>query len=85
MFISEWFLFVGSFAITPIITVLGIFLALILFIMYYKIVYVLLVGEGRQKTIPQPITFVNGILALICVILGLMPWLQLEILTKVVI
>ena len=31
------------------------------------------------------ITFVNGILALICVILGLMPWLQLEILTKVVI
>jgi len=85
MFVSEWFLFVGSFAITPIITILGIFLALLLFIMYYKIVYVLLVGEARQKTIPQPITIVNGILALFCIILGILPQLQLEILTKVVI
>jgi formate hydrogenlyase subunit 3/multisubunit Na+/H+ antiporter MnhD subunit len=85
MFVSEWFLFVGSFVITPIITVLGIFLALLLFIMYYKIVYVLLVGEARQKSIPQPVTVVNGILALVCVILGLLPWLQLEILTRVII
>lgn len=85
MFVSEWMLFVGSFAITPIITILGIFLALLLFIMYYKIVYVLLVGEGRHKTIPQPITIVNGTMALMCIILGLLPQLQFEILSRVII
>jgi energy-converting hydrogenase B subunit F len=84
MFVSEWFLFVGSFVLTPIITIMGIFIALLLFIMYYKIVYVLLVGEGRQKAIPMPITVVNGILALICVILGLLPQLQTWILSMVV-
>ena len=85
MFVSEWFLFVGSFALTPIITIMGIFIALLLFIMYYKIVYVLLVGEGRQKSIPMPITFVNGMLALTCVVLGLLPQLQVEILSRVVV
>jgi formate hydrogenlyase subunit 3/multisubunit Na+/H+ antiporter MnhD subunit len=85
MFVSEWFLFIASFAINPIITILGIFIALLLFIMYYKVVYVLLVGEGRQKTIPQPITILNGILALICIILGLLPQLQLELLSRVII
>jgi len=84
MFVSEWFLFVGSFVITPIITIMGIFIALLLFIMYYKIVYVLLVGEGRQKTIPRTITIVNGIIAVICIILGLLPQLQVEILSRVI-
>ena len=85
MFVSEWFLFVGSFALTPIITIMGIFIALLLFIMYYKIVYVLLVGEGRQKSIPMPITVVNGILALTCIVLGLLPQLQVEILSRVIV
>lgn len=85
MFVSEWFLFVGSFAITPIITIMGIFIALLLFIMYYKIVYVLLVGEGRQNTIPRTVTIVNGILAVICIILGLLPQLQVEILSRVIV
>ena len=84
MFVSEWFLFVGSFALTPIITIMGIFIALLLFIMYFKIVYVLLVGEGRQKTIPEPITVVNGILAVVCLILGLLPSLQVELLSMVI-
>ncbi|MBN2203004.1 MAG: hypothetical protein JW700_02375 [Candidatus Aenigmarchaeota archaeon] len=83
MFVSEWFLFTGSFILTPIITILGIFIALLLFIMYYKIVYVLLVGEGRQKSIPEPITVVNGLLAITCVILGILPSLQIELLSLV--
>ncbi|MFH0929416.1 MAG: hypothetical protein V1818_03615 [Candidatus Aenigmatarchaeota archaeon] len=83
MFVSEWFLFVGSFVLTPIITVMGIFIALLLFIMYYKIVYVLLVGEGRQKRIPEPITVVNGLLAITCIILGILPHLQVELLNLV--
>ena len=85
MFVSEWFLFTGSFVITPIITIMGIFIALLLFIMYYKIVYVLLVGEGRQKSIPRSVTIVNGILAVVCIVLGLLPQLQVEILSRLII
>lgn len=84
MFVSEWFLFTGSFVITPIITIMGIFIALLLFIMYFKIVYVLLVGEGRQKTIPEPVTVVNGLLAMVCVILGILPQIQVELLSMVI-
>jgi len=84
IFVSEWFLFTHAYFINPIITVLGIFAALLLFVMYYKVVYVLVVGEGRTKKIPRTITILNGILALICILLGLLPQLQFEILTKVV-
>jgi len=85
MFVSEWFLFTGSFVLTPIITILGVFIALLLFIMYYKIVYVLLVGEGRQKSINRPITMVNGVLTVVCIILGLLPQLQVEILSRLMV
>jgi len=85
IFVSEWLLFTKSFVVTPIITVLGIFAALLLFIMYYKVVYFLLTGEGKYKGIPKPVTLVNGILALICILLGILPQLQIEILSGVVI
>ena len=84
MFVSEWFLFTHAFLINPIITVLGIFAALLLFIMYYKVVYVLLVGEGKAKKIPKEMTILNGILALICLLLGFLPQLQETILSMIV-
>jgi len=84
IFVSEWLLFVKSFAITPVITILGVFSALLLFIMYYKVVYFLLIGEGKHKNVPRPITITNGILAFLCVLLGLIPQLQLEILGLIV-
>lgn len=84
MFVSEWALFTEGFKVSPIITILGIFAALLLFIMYYKIVYVLLVGEGYEaKYAPKPITFINGMLALFCVVFGLLPQVQWFILSKV--
>ncbi len=85
MFVSEWLLFTKSFLITPIITILGVFAALLLFIMYYKVVYFLLIGKTRQKHIPKAITIMNGILAIICIVLGFFPHIQLEILSKVII
>lgn len=83
MFVSEWVLFTTSFATAPMIAILGIFAALLLFIMYYKIVYVLLVGEGKRRSIPKPVTIVNGFLAILCLLFGLFPDIQWEILTKV--
>lgn len=85
MFVSEWFLFTHAFTINPIVTVFGIFAALLLFIMYYKVVYVLLVGEGKTKRIPKHITYLNGGLALTCILLGLIPWIQIEILSRLVV
>jgi formate hydrogenlyase subunit 3/multisubunit Na+/H+ antiporter MnhD subunit len=85
MFVSEWLLFTKSFVITPVITILGIFAALLLFIMYYKVVYFLLIGKTRQKHIPIGITILNGILAVIIIVLGLLPQLQLAILSKLII
>ena len=84
MFVSEWFLFTHAFLINPIITVLGIFAALLLFIMYYKVVYVLLVGEGKEKRIPKEMTILNGILALISLLLGFLPQLQQTLLSMIV-
>lgn len=83
LFVSEWLLFSHSFAITPLITILGIFAALLLTIMYFKIVYYLLTGKEKQKIFPKSITILNGILAFLIILLGVVPWLQLEILNKV--
>ena len=80
MFVSEWALFTASFSVLPVVTVLGIFAALLLFVMYYKLVYVLLVGEGSKICIPRTITVLNLILAVICVLLGVLPQLQFAIL-----
>ncbi|NIM47447.1 MAG: hypothetical protein GTN40_04815 [Candidatus Aenigmarchaeota archaeon] len=85
MFVSEWLLFTKSFLITPVITILGVFAALLLFIMYYKVVYFLLIGKSRQKHIPKEITILNGVLAAVCIVLGFLPQLQLEILSRVII
>ncbi len=85
MFVSEWLLFTKSFVITPVITILGVFAALLLFIMYYKVVYFLLIGKTRQKIIPREITILNGIMAVIIIILGFLPQLQLEILSRVIV
>jgi formate hydrogenlyase subunit 3/multisubunit Na+/H+ antiporter MnhD subunit len=85
MFVSEWLLFTKSFVITPVITILGVFAALLLFIMYYKVVYFLLIGKTRQKNIPKEMTILNGILAVVCVVFGILPQIQLEILSRVII
>ncbi|MBW2966398.1 hypothetical protein KY342_04815 [Candidatus Woesearchaeota archaeon] len=82
MFVSEWFLLVASFAISPMITTLCVFVALLLFVMYYKIVYVMLVGEGKPRIFPKILTIQNGILAISCLVLGLLPQIQYEILTR---
>ena len=84
IFVSEWFLFKASFLINPVITLFGIFIALLLFIMYFKIVNVISVGNFEpSKNHMKHITYVNGILAAICLIFGLLPQLQLLILDKV--
>ncbi len=84
MFVSEWLLFTKSFVITPVITILGVFAALLLFIMYYKVVYFLLIGKTRQKHIPREITILNGILAIVLIVLGFLPQLQLAILSMII-
>lgn len=84
LFVSEWFLFKAAFIINPIITIFGIFVALLLFIMYFKIVNVLLVGNVENKESPiKSLTFLNAIFAIICLIFGLLPQIQLYILDKV--
>lgn len=84
IFVGEWFLFEASFLINPIITLLCIFMALLLFIMYFKVVSVLLVGSFEGRKIPMRyVTFVNASLAVACLTLGLLPQVQLYILGKV--
>ena len=83
MFVSEWALFTAGYTVSPIITIFGIIAALLLFIMYYKIVYVLLVGQGKKHKVPKPITITNALLAIIIIILGLIPPIQNYILTKI--
>ncbi len=82
IFVSEWFLFVTGFAINPMITVMGIFAALVLFIMYFKIGYVMLVGQpAKSLAPPKALTGAGAVLAILCVLLGVVPQLQMLILT----
>lgn len=84
IFVSEWFLFKASFLINPVITLFGIFIALLLFIMYFKIINVISVGNFNSSNVSlKHITYVNFILAVICLIFGLLPQVQLYILNKV--
>lgn len=84
IFVSEWLLFKTSFAISPVITIFGIFIALLLFIMYFKVIYVLIVGESKVKEItPNLLTGINVLLALACIIFGLLPGTQFLILNMV--
>jgi len=84
MFISEWLLFQKAFLISPVITIFGIFLALLLFIMYFKLVYVLSVSESKVKErSPWLLNMISVVLAIICLVLGLLPKLQYLILSWV--
>jgi multicomponent Na+:H+ antiporter subunit D len=84
IFVSEWFLFEAAFVINPIITILVIFAALLLFVMYFKIANIVLIGadEPFKRSISR-LTYVNTILAILCLVFGLLPQLQLYILGKV--
>jgi len=84
MFISEWLLFQKAFLISPVITIFGIFLALLLFVMYFKLVYVLSVSESKIKErSPWLLNAISIVLVIICLILGLFPKLQYLILSLV--
>lgn len=84
IFVSEWFMFKASFLINPVITLLGIFLALLLFIMYFKIINVISVGNFDSSIVSMKnITYVNAILVIICLIFGLLPQIQIYILNGV--
>lgn len=78
IFVAEWYLFIASYEINPAITAFGIFAALILFIMYFKVAYVLLTGVAKiqKMKVPIALTALNCIFAAICVILGLFPQFQ---------
>jgi NADH-quinone oxidoreductase subunit M len=84
IFVSEFFLFAFAFSINPLISVLGVFAALVLFIMYFKVPYALLVGR-QQRPLPSPklITGIGLGLMVLCIVFGLVPQLQLWILTGV--
>jgi len=64
IFVSEWYLFTASYLIDPLISILGIFAALVLFIMYFKVAYVLFSGRSEHRPIPISITIFNAILCL---------------------
>jgi len=83
MFVAKWVLFTDGFNVSPMIALLGIFAALLMFIMYYKIVYMLLVGWGEHKHEARVMTWINASLAIACVILGLFPFIQFWILSLV--
>ncbi len=80
IFVSEWILFTKGFAMDPLITLLGIFLAMMLFIMYYKVAYYLLAGPGRRKKEDRARLAFAGALAAAVILLGVFPWLQETIL-----
>ncbi|MBD3156018.1 MAG: hypothetical protein GF368_05195 [Candidatus Aenigmarchaeota archaeon] len=81
MFVSEWLLFQKAFLISPVITIFGIFLALLLFVMYFKLVYVLSVGDSKVKErSPVLLNIISVSLSIICILFGLLPNLQYLIL-----
>ncbi len=81
MFVSEWLLFKKSFIISPVITIFGIFLALLLFVMYFKIVYVCMVGKSKvREHSPKVLNWICIGLGIVCLLLGLLPNIQFFIL-----
>lgn len=81
IFVSDFLLFRTSFAINPIITIWGIFAALLRFIMYFKIVYILFSGKRVFKEKAHiSLQVYNWILALTCLVFGLLPFTQLYLL-----
>lgn len=85
IFVSEWLLFRTSFTISPMITILGIFAALLLMVMYFKIVYILLVGNVvKHEREGLPLVVYNGALAALCIGLGILPFIQFAILQGII-
>ena len=85
IFVSEWLLFKTSFNVNPIITIWGIFAALLLFIMYFKIIYILLSGKKVLKEKAHlALQIYNWIIALACLVFGLLPFTQLYLLELVI-
>lgn len=82
MFAGEWGIFTSAFAVAPMIALLGVFAALMLLVMYYKIIYVLLVGEGKPIAAPSSLTAFNGFLAVSCIVQGIFPYAQWMLLSK---
>ncbi|MBL7100500.1 MAG: hypothetical protein ISS23_00935 [Nanoarchaeota archaeon] len=81
IFVSEWLLFKTSFNVNPIITVWGIFAALLLFIMYFKIIYILLSGrKALKEKAHMSLQIYNWVIALACLVFGLLPFTQLYLL-----
>ena len=81
MFVSEWLLFKTSFHISPVISIFGIFLALLLFIMYFKIINITLTGKVRPHLKRKKISsYFNFFLSIFCLLLGLIPRIQFYIL-----
>ncbi|MEM0372832.1 MAG: proton-conducting transporter membrane subunit, partial [archaeon] len=76
IFVSKWALFTSAYEFSPSLTLFGIFATLLLFIMYYKIVYVLLVGGGKKQEAPKAVTVINGALAAMVIALGVIPQIQ---------
>ena len=85
MFVSEWLLFITSYEINPVITIFGIFAALLLFVMYFKIVNIVLTGRAEPFKNPIKILdYFTVILAITSILFGLLPQLQLYILGMVI-
>ncbi|MBI4447668.1 hypothetical protein HY643_01690 [Candidatus Woesearchaeota archaeon] len=85
LFVSRWLLFKESFTIDPIITVFEIFTTLMLFLVYFKIIYILIIGpiSKREKGYLSLNTYAI-ILAVLCIIFGLIPQLQFYLLEKII-
>jgi formate hydrogenlyase subunit 3/multisubunit Na+/H+ antiporter MnhD subunit len=85
IFVAEWYLFITAYALNPLITLLGIFAALILFIMYFKIAYILLVGEtAKAMAVPKLLTGIAIALTASVIVFGLIPQTQLALLVGLV-
>jgi len=81
LFVTEWFLFTLTYTIDPAITILTIFLSLLLFLMYSKVIYTAVIGESRVKEyVPMVLTLLNVGLVVACIIFGLVPHTQFFIL-----
>lgn len=84
IFVSEWLLFVKAFTIDPAITIIGIFIALLLFIMYFKVIYILISKYQTQKSKTNKISRSYAIiLGILCLLFGILFNLQFYILNWV--
>ena len=80
IFVSEWLLFIKAFTIDPSITIIGIFIALLLFIMYFKVIYILIsrFHIERIKT-TKMLKFYVILLGILCLLFGIFFKLQFNI------